>query len=431
MPETESIRPPAGKQPFKWFGPGIIMAASGIGASDIITATAGGAAYGLSLLWALVLGAFFKFVLSEGLARWHLATGMTAVEGWSRCFPRWVMKLFAAYLVLWSVAVSGALVSACGLAVETLTRGAVSGKVSGLIQGAVALALILTSRTGWLERVMKPLVVLMFAAIVACAALTFRNPVDVLRGLFIPGIPEGGGGYLLSLIGGVGGSVTLLGHNYLSRGEGDSSSRTLRHTRLDLVMAYLFTGIFGLSVMLIANRVFHVPGIVVTEAGVVSRMAELLATFTGPVGFYIYAIGFWAAVFASLVGVWTTMPRVFADCHGLLRGNPPQQRREAARPSGAPHRASLVFMALSAVPIVLMGRPFAVVIAFTILGSLFIPFLAGSLLYLNNHVTFPPAVPRNDLLTNLILWLVILLYVLIGMAELIDLRKGLGWVFIH
>ena len=42
---------------FRWFGPGIIMATSGIGASDIITATVGGATHGLTLLWALVLGA--------------------------------------------------------------------------------------------------------------------------------------------------------------------------------------------------------------------------------------------------------------------------------------------------------------------------------------------------------------------------------------
>ena len=69
------------------------MAASGIGASDIVAATVGGATYGLALLWALLLGAFFKFVLSEGLARWQLATRSTALEGWAHQLPRWVMVL--------------------------------------------------------------------------------------------------------------------------------------------------------------------------------------------------------------------------------------------------------------------------------------------------------------------------------------------------
>lgn len=72
------------------------MAVSGIGASDVISATVGGATYGTALLWALVLGAFFKFVLTEGLPRWQVATGTTLVEGWARHLPRWVLVTFSA-----------------------------------------------------------------------------------------------------------------------------------------------------------------------------------------------------------------------------------------------------------------------------------------------------------------------------------------------
>src|SRR5688572_17958653 len=95
--QTGRVRPA-----FGWVGPGVVMAASGIGASDIISATVGGATYGLALLWALLLGAFFKFVLSEGIARWQLATGSTALEGWARHLPRGVLFGFAAYLVVWA-----------------------------------------------------------------------------------------------------------------------------------------------------------------------------------------------------------------------------------------------------------------------------------------------------------------------------------------
>lgn len=34
--------------------------------------------------------------------------------------PRWVLVLLARYVVLWAVAVSGALITGCGLAVEHL-----------------------------------------------------------------------------------------------------------------------------------------------------------------------------------------------------------------------------------------------------------------------------------------------------------------------
>src|SRR3954466_14851871 len=74
----------------KLAGPGLVVAATGIGSGDVVSATVGGARYGVVLLWAIAAGAFFKFVLSEGIARWQLATGKTALEGWADHLPLWV-----------------------------------------------------------------------------------------------------------------------------------------------------------------------------------------------------------------------------------------------------------------------------------------------------------------------------------------------------
>ena len=378
----------------------------------------------MSLLWALALGAFFKFVLSEGIARWQLATGSTALEGWTSHLPRWVMMLFAAYLVLWAVAVSGALVSGCGLAIENISNGAVSRTWGGFAQAVAALALIWWERGGGFERVMKPLMVVLFISIVLCAALTFRDPASVIRGLFVPSIPSGGGTYVLSLLGGIGGSVTLLSYNYLLRDEGKVNPRNLPAVRLDLATAYLFTAIFGLSVMLIANRVFHSAGIAITDREAVSRMAGAITAFTGPAGFYIYSIGFWAAVLASLVGVWRTIPSVFADCYSLLRRMPPAQRKAATQVSAAPFRVALLGMAVASVPFAFLGRPLLIVIAFTVLGSLFIPFLAATLLYLNNVVAFANPLRHNRLPTNIILGLIVVLFAIVGALEIVALLRA-------
>ncbi len=399
-----------------WIGPGVIMAASGIGASDIVAATVGGASHGLALPWALLVGVFFKFVLSEGLARWQLATGLTALEAWARHLPRWVTILFAGYLVLWSVAVSGALVSGCGLAVENITHGAVSRKWGGLAQALIVFLLIFSAHSGGLVRAMKPMIVLMFASIVVCAALTFREPTAVLRGLFVPTIPHGGGAYVLSLVGGIGGSVTLLSYNYLLRDEGKTDPTHLRAARLDLATAYAFTAVFGLSVMLIANRVFHSAGIRITDQEAVSRMANALADFAGPAGFYIYSIGFWVAVLVSLLGVWQTIPSIFADCHALLRRLPPSECEAAIDSKGRPYQTALLFMALAAVPFAFLDRPLSVVIFFTVLGSLFIPFLAGTLLYLNLRVPVPGF--SNRAITNVVLGLIIVLFLAVGWVEM-------------
>jgi hypothetical protein len=147
-------------------------------------------------------------------------------------------------------------------------------------------------------------------------------------------------------------------------------------------------------------------------------MAGQLADLVGPSGFYVYSIGFWAAVLASLFGVWQTIPRVFADCYSLLRRCKTNER-QAAMKTGSPHfRAALAFMALASVPFVLADRPVLIVIAFTILGSVFIPFVAATLLYLNNRVSWRSAIPHNGPGTNAILIFVLLLFLVVAAWEI-------------
>jgi Mn2+/Fe2+ NRAMP family transporter len=407
-----------------WLGPGLIMAASGIGASDVMTATVGGATYGPQLLWAVVLGASFKFVLSEGMARWQLATGMTMLEGWARHLPRWVLGVFAAYIVLWAVAVSGALVTGCGLAIENLTRGAVPRSWGALLHGAAAFAFIWAARTGGFERAMKPLIVVMFVSIVGCAAFAFGQPLAVLKGLTLPAVPTGGGAYVLSVIGGIGGSLTLLSYNYLLRDEGKVAHGDLPAVRRDLALAYTFTAVFGISIMLIATRAFPAAGAKITGADAVSRMAEHLGELIGPTGNWIYSVGFWAAVVASLFGVWQSVPNIAADCYSLLRRMPKARREATVHMTSPVYRTALVFMAVASVPFAFTDRPLFVIVAFTVIGSLFIPFLAATLLYLNNRVPFPAPLRSNRPATNAVLVLVLLAFLAVAALEIAALRKS-------
>ena len=290
-----------------------------------------------------------------------------------------------------------------------------------LAHAALAFAFIVPGRTTWFMQVMSPLIALMFVSIVVCAALTFREPMAVARGLLIPSIPGNAATYVLSLVGGIGGSVTLLSYNYLLRDEGRVDARNLRAVRWDLAVAYLLTAVFGLSVMLIANRVFFTAGVAITDGTAVTRMAAQLGELLGPAGFYVYSIGFWSAVAASLIGVWQTVPSIFADCYALWRKLEPEARERAVRGDGAPYRVALVFMAVASVPFALLGRPVLVVVVFTVVSSLFVPFVAATLLYLNNRVAWPAAVPHNGPATNALLWLVLLLFVAIGAREILTL----------
>jgi Mn2+/Fe2+ NRAMP family transporter len=420
-PRTSEPEPPAPPPVsfLKLAGPGLIVAATGIGSGDIVSATVGGARFGVILLWAIALGAFFKFVLNEGIARWQLATGTTMLEGWAEHLPAWVKAYFAIYLVIWTVAVTAALTNATGLGMSNLTGGAIPQSWGAVGHSLLGVAFVWFGGYATFEKLMKLLVGLMGFSILICALMTLTDPVPALRGLLVPTIPAGSGGYVLSLIGGIGGSITILSYNYWMREEGIRGAAYLNYVRGDVGIAYVFTATFGMSVMLIANQAFHIPGATVTDAQAIPKMAETLGTMLGTFGVYAYSLGFWAAVFASLLGVWQSVPYLFADMYGILKKVPPGERKAMTSVTSTPYRVALAFVSLAPIPFAFTGRPIAIVVIYTIIGSLFIPFLAATLLYMNNRIKWDSPVPRNSWITNVLLVAILALFLMVGGQEMI------------
>lgn len=62
-------------------GPGLIIAATGVGAGDLISSLVAGTRFGTAFIWAIIIGALIKFSLVEGLGRWYMATGQTVLQG--------------------------------------------------------------------------------------------------------------------------------------------------------------------------------------------------------------------------------------------------------------------------------------------------------------------------------------------------------------
>jgi Mn2+/Fe2+ NRAMP family transporter len=370
------------------------------------------------LLWVVGLTALLKCFLNEGIARWQLATDTTAIEGWCQHMPWWVRTYFGLYLVFWTVSVSAALTNACGLGIANLTGGAITQNWGAVIHSLIGFVFVLLGGFQGFEKIMKVLIGVMFFSIITCAALTFHDPLAVLKGFAIPTIPPGGGSAVLSVLGGIGGSITMLAYNYWLREEKMVGAKWMKYVRADVTIAYIFTALFGMSVMIIANQAFHVPGIKITDAQAVTKMAETLGGVIGPLGFYAYSVGFWAAVFASLLGVWQSVPYLYADFYGLIRKYPRAERAKITNVKSTPYRAALVFITLAPMPFAFTNQPLFIIKTYTIVGSLFIPFLAATLLYLNNfRIPAAGSVRKNSLLTNAVLTFALILFALVGARE--------------
>ncbi len=397
-------------------GPGLVIAATGLGAGDLIAAAVAGARYGTTILWAAILGAIVKFAMNEGLVRWQLATGSTLIEGWIQRLPRIVSLYFLVYLVSWSFIVAGALMAGTGLAAHALYPG-ISVAHWGMLHSLAALVLVITGRYALLEKIMKLFMALMLLVVLVCAVWVAPGLADIARGLLAPAIPKGSAVFVMSVIGGVGGSVTLLCYGYWIRERNWNSSADLQRSRLDLGVAYLLTGIFGISIMVIAAGV---QPEVVSGPGMVLGLADRLAEVVGPTGKWCFLTGFWSAVFSSMLGVWQGVPYLFADFIGQFKAEPGAPVSVDTR--SPVYRSYLLYLALPPMLLLLAGKPVWLVIAYAVAGAFFMPLLAALLLYMNNRRDWLGRL-KNGAASNCMLLLSVLVF---GLLLYTEIAKQLG-----
>lgn len=396
---------------FKIIGPGLLVAATGIGAGDLATASFAGSYLGTAVLWAAVVGAFLKFVITEGLARWQFATGTTLLEGVVQHLGRPVAWVFLAYLLLWSFFVGSALISACGVTLHALIpvfedpeRGKV---VFGLGASLLGLGMVLAGGYALFETVMKVCIAFMSVTVLVTAAVLWPGTAEIVRGLVIPTLPAEGLDWTLALMGGIGGTVTVLCYGYWLREEGRSGPEALRTSRIDLASAYLLTALFGVAMVIIGSTI-EVDG---RGAGLLVSLAARLEDTLGPTGRWVFLAGAVGAVFSSLLGVWQAVPYLFADLWQMLRPGRPDasQRLAPVDTRSVPYRAYLV--AIATVPMAGLFLSFREVQkVYAVAGAWFIPALALALLILNGRTRWVGERFRNQPATVLVLVLVLALF---------------------
>ncbi|MCH7813776.1 MAG: Nramp family divalent metal transporter [Planctomycetes bacterium] len=406
----------------------MLIAATGVGAGDLLTASLGGSAVGLTILWAAVAGAVLKWFLNEGIARWQMATGTTLLEGWVTKLGGWVQWVFLIYLLAWTFFTGGALITACGVAGTGLWPWSddleVSKRIWGLIHAVVGLVLVWFGGFRLFEKLMSVSIGLMFGTVMLTAFMARPDLSAVMSGLTRPSIPAGGMGWVLGILGGVGGTVTLLSYGYWIRERGREGLTGMRACRLDLGIAYTMTALFGVAMIIIGSRV-DLEG---KGASVAVALAGQLSAAVGPAGKWVFLAGFWGAVFSSLLGVWQGVPYLFADFLALRRGMSAEARRDIDYTRTPAYRAYLLALALVPVPVLWISVTRAQ-LAYAVLGSLFMPLLALTLLIMNNKRRWVGDRFRSGWITNAVLVITLLFFAYVGADQALRSAKRLiGWV---
>ncbi|MGP4080477.1 Nramp family divalent metal transporter [Pseudalkalibacillus sp. R45] len=421
--ESYSVTAPTTtRSKLKLIGPGIVVAATGVGAGDFVMATIAGANFGLTLLWVIIAGALIKFFLTEGIGRWYLASGKTILEGW-HSLGWWATTYLGAYTIIFGIIYGAAITGTFALIMTAMFPGtpfslwAISSGVAGFL-------LVWFGRYQLLERFMMVLIGIMFITIIGSAIIIIANSGSVDYSI-APSVPEGSFFQILGILGGVGGSITITSYSYWLNAKGWRGKEWVPTMKIDSTVAYTITGLFAIAMMIIAAELLFGSGTTINGNEGLVGLADAYEERFGSVARWALLIGVWGAVFTSILGPWHGISYLFADFIRVLRkkGKKTSLTNDSITEKDPAYRAYLIWITFPPMFLLLFEQPVAIVLMYGVLGSIFMPVLAAVLLYLLNSEQVS-SIYQNSKVSNIIFGLIILLYVYLGGSELYNMFFG-------
>jgi Mn2+/Fe2+ NRAMP family transporter len=431
---TEHAPPTGWRGKVRQVGPGLLAAATGVGAGDPVATMVAGARFGTVLLWAAVLGTVLKLALAEGVGRWHLASGSTLLDGWRR-LGYWATGFFGLYIVIWGFVYGATAMSAVGLPLNALFGG-LDVRWWAMIAGVVGLVLVWLQRYDVFERFMTVLVLIKFVSVVSVAVLVSPD-LGALAGGLVPRLPEGSGVYVLGLIGGVGGTITMAAYGYWMIAKGWKGTGWLSVMRLDNAVGYVMTGIFVVAMLVVGAEILLGQDLTASDTGLLTLGNELGARY-GDWARILFLVGFLAVTSTSLLGVWNGVSLLFTDWTRIIR-LPHGARAELGVEKGVegpstatatgyearaaerslPFRGYLLWLTLPPMALLFLDRPFALTLVYGVLGAAFMPFLGITLMLLLNSRRIA-ADGRSGWLSNLLLTAASALFLVLLVTDLVE-----------
>lgn len=413
-----SIEPPSTPgQKLRFIGPGIVVAASGVGAGDFVMATIAGTGFGWSLLWAIIAGAGIKLVLSEGIGRWYLVTGQSFLRGW-HSLGSWATVYFGLYLVFFAI-IYGAAEPAISALVITAMFPDTSFALWAILSALAGFVLVWFGRYALVEKAMTVFTGIMFLTVVGSATVILVNLGDVSYSL-TPSIPDGSFSRILAIIGGVGGTISLTCYSYWIAAKGWSGRKWLGMMRVDITTAYTLTGVFAVAVLIIAAELLFGTGVTISGNQGLVELADAYGQRFGSAARWLLLIGVWSAVFTSIIGPWHGCSYLFSDFVRIIRHR--KADLDAVAPASDKDTAFRSYLALMTFPpmlLLLFDAPIVIVLIYGISGAIFMPILSVGLLVLLNSGRLGRE-HRNGVVSNVLLCAVVVLFVYLGGTELME-----------
>ncbi|KGF65544.1 Nramp family divalent metal transporter [Pseudomonas lutea] len=391
---------------FKLLGPGIIAVLAWLGAGDLITSSVAGANYGYAMMWVLAVSLLLRYLIVNIIARFQLCNnqGMTILQGYAQLNPffGWFLLVYA---LLMGHLMNAYMIKGAGEALAMLL------KIDYPLLCSVAVVLAVWMLVGrniysLIEGVMKALLAVMTLAFLALAVMSGPDVTGIIKGTIGFSIPpdEGVHGALLvavSVIGAVAGSVANFVHPYVMRQKGWVGPEHKRVQRNDLLFAVFVGIIINLAIWIVGAEILRPNGI---EVNTLADLGKALEMFFGSIGWYVFFVGVFATLFASIAGKTTAFPMLITDAFQHV--SPGRRERYGKEFHRDPmHKWFMLFILVTPLVWSLPGMPDFVTLTIGVnaLNIIGLPVISLGLLIMSNQKSLLDKQYRNNILENIAL----------------------------
>ena len=388
-------------------GPGLIVALTWLGAGDLVDSAVAGGNYGYSLMWAMVIALFVRFVFVSIIAKYQLCNQHceSVVAGLKRLHP-WMPIFVGGVAIFFGHFYGSYMVKGLGEASERLA-GFGAPWLWSVFWVTVAAVFIFRGAYRRLEVIFYVFLIMLSTSLIGVAVWSGPDPVAAAKGAFLFAVPEQSGSFgallvITSLIGAVGGSIGNLLYPYFIQQKGWQGPRFRRVQLYDLAFGTAVLVIINLSVWTIGAELLHPRGITVEN---LDDLANLLTLTLGTLGGPIFYLGVFAALYSSVIGIAVGFGYLLSDVARVCSSKEPTRAKRIDAGHSRIYQAVAAWCLFSPLIWSLPGMPSFITLTLVANASavVVLPILCGGLWYMTARTSFIGSAYRNRWWENSVL----------------------------
>lgn len=302
--------------------PGIFLVGYNIGTGSITTMAAGGASYGMSLLWALLLSCVFTYIMVMAFSKFTIVTGETSLHSFRRHFGSAVTVFIIACIVVSETVSCMGVMGVVAQIIQEWSRpvtpsgNGISPVLVAVVFGALLYYVFWQGKTNIFEKLLSVFVFVMGICFLITMFVALPSPLSIVEGL-VPTLPDSPDAYLVvsGMVGTTMGGVLYVVRSILVN-EAGWTMKDMKVQRRDALMSVGMMFFLSFAVMACAAGTMYVRGLRVDNA---IDMVHLMEPLAGNFATSLFVAGIVCAGLSSLFPIIVLGPWLVCDFLGIKR----------------------------------------------------------------------------------------------------------------